>query len=435
MEPTRTIAAPDSIDPDAHRRLVAQIQQLLDAKGTIESREIVGGLYSLFRELEVIHRRLDLLPQRHGLSLHRWFWQPMRQGTGVGMSRPQAYVFFLADTHAHVRDGQSLIALGRHLSFQDASAVRFEPIPVKAERQQLPQALAGIFPTVSMLVGRPALFGHLMRRYMLQWPIPQRFAFTREDPNAPDQTLRDEHFGDVFTQRRVEEEGGLVTEDYGLVRRFSVDDGPTSRTFYVLAGLSSLGTYAATLCSLFLLPHLDRGLPAPPTERSRIDLLVSATATHGEPFWNLDASRVRIVRGYLDDNLYQAGAGTAWQSVPPRRIELVLRRPPKSGSLDIDHIVLHKLVREVLPGQQQQARIIGCLVHRSLGARPRGTSGTDLADEKWIWQDGGRSRKVSASEAISKMLNVAHRQLGSSLVSRDNRYFVEVTGGIEVRQT
>jgi len=436
MEPSRSRSPGHaaSIDPDAHRRLAGHLQRLLDPKTDIEVREVVGVLYSMFKELEAVCRRLDILPGQDGASLHRWFWQPMHQGAVGTPLRSQAYVFCLADIHAHVRDGQSLIALARHLSFGDAPVVRFEPIPVHAEKQQVPQALAGIFPTVAMLVGRPALFGHLMRQYMLQWAIPQRFTFTRDDPDAPDQGLRDEHFGDVFTQRRFEEEGGWVTEDYGLVRRFSVDDGPTQRTFYVLAGLSSLGTYAATLCSLFLLPHLDRDLPEPPSDRSRLDVLVRAAATHGEPFWNLDASRVRIVRAYLDDLIFQADVSASWQSVPPRRIQLVLRRPPKEGGLAIDHIVLHKLQTESLPGQQQQARIIACLIHRSHGRHAPGTTGADLAEEKWIWRDHGRDRKVSPSEAISKMLNVARRHLGSALVNRENRYYVEVPGGIEIKQ-
>ncbi len=41
----------------------------------------------------------------------------------------------------------------------------------------------------------------------------------------------------------------------------------------------------------------------------------------------------------------------------------------------------------------------------------------DLAEEKWIWRDRGKDRKVNASEAISKMLNAARRHLGSALVS------------------
>jgi hypothetical protein len=433
MEPIHSAGVSASIDPDAHRRLAGQLQRLLDPKSGVEPREIVGVLYSIFRELETVHKRLDILPQEHGMSLHRWFWQPMHQVGASSPLRPQVYVFCLADTHAHVRDGQSLIALARHMSFRDAPVVKFEPIPVRAEKQQVPPALAGIFPTVAMLVGRPVLFGHVMRQYILQWTGPQRFAFTVEDPDAPEQGLTDLHFGDTFTQRRFIEEGAAVTEDYGLVRRFSAEDGPTSRTFYVLAGLSSLGTYAATLCSLFLLPHLDRDLPDPPGERSRLDVLVSATATHGEPFWNLDASSVRIVRAYLDDLVYQAGGSVAWQSVPPRQIEMVLRRSPKGGGLDIDHIVLHKLQPETIPGPQQQARIIGCLIHRSHGPNAPGTTGADLAEEKWIWRDRGRDRKIGASEAISKMLNVARRHLGSALVNRDNRYYVETINGIQIR--
>ncbi len=433
MEPARISGPPTTIDAETHRRLAVHLQRLMDPKGTADIREVVGVLHSVFRELETVHRRLDILPEDRGLTLHRWFWQPMHQGVPSAMSKPQVYVFCLADTHAHVRDGQSLIALARHLSFREAPVVRFEPIPVRAEKQQVPQALAGIFPTVAMLVGRPALFGHLMRQYMLQRMGPHRFTFTADDPDAADQRIVDEHFNDVFSLRRYDEEGSSVTEDYGLIRRFSSDEGPTTRTFYVLAGLSSLGTYAATLCSLFHLQHLDRDLPEPLNEHSRLDILVSARAAHGEPFWNLDPSGVRIVRAYLDSSLYQVGAGASWQAVPPRHIDLVLRRPPKAGVLDIDHIVLKKLDTESLPGQQQQARIIGCLIHRSLGKNPPGTTGSDLAEQGWIWRDGDRERKISPSEAISKMLNVARRHLGSSLVSRDNRYFVEAIGGIDVR--
>ncbi len=423
-----------SIDADAHRRLANQIHNLLKTRGEIEPRELAGVVGSIFREVEVVQRRLDLLPEDRGSSLSRWFWQPMRQGTQSPGAQPKAYLFCLADTNAHVRDGQSLITLARHLSFGDAPALQFEPIPVWAEKQQVPQVLQGIFPTVAMLVGRPVLFGSLMRQYFLQPSAPQRFAFTRQDPDAPDQGVRDEHFGDTFVLRRFEEEGESLTEDYGVIRRFSFDDGTTWRTFYVLAGLSSLGTYAATLCSLFLLDQLERDLPAPPEERGQFDLLVSATATFGEPFWNLDASNVRIVRAYLDDLAYQPDVGASWQAVPPRHIELVLRRTPKGNVLDIDHIVLDKLEREVIPGQQQQARIIGALVHRSLGSDPKGTDGADLAEQKWIWRDKGRDRKVGPSEAISKMLNVARRHLGTALVSRGNRYFVEVSGGVEVTQ-
>jgi hypothetical protein len=422
------------IDPAAHRRLADQLQNLLNSTGAMESREIVGVVYSLFRELEAVQRRLDLLPEEQGRSLGSWFWQPMRQGAPTTTSQPKAYVFCLADLHAHVRDGQSLITLARHLSFGDAPDIQFEPIPVWADKQQVPRALQGIFPTVAMLVGRPVLFGSLMRQYFIEHTAPHRFTFTREDPDAPDQGLRDEHFGDTFTQRRFEEEGESLTEDYGLVRRFSFDDGTTPRTFYVIAGLSSLGTYAATLCSLFLLDRFGRELPSTPESGSQLDVLVRAAATFGEAFWNLDASNVRIVRAYLDELVYQADQSVSWQAVPPRRVEVVLRSSPKADVLDIDHIVLDRLEREVIPGQQQQARIIGCLIHRSLGDTPEGTSGTDLATRKWIWRDRGRDRKISPSEAISKMLNVARRHLGGALVSRDNRYFVEVPGEMKIKQ-
>lgn len=432
MKPTRASGSSPSIDPDAHRRLADQLRDLLNTTGGVEGRELVGVVYSLFRELETVHKRLNLLPE--GASLSRWFWQPMRQGTWSPTAGPKAYVFCLADTHAHVRDGQSLITLARHLSFGDAPVVQFEPIPVRAGKQEVPKILQGIFPTVALLLGRPVLFGSLMRQYFLPQSAPQRFNFTQEDPDAPEQGLRDEHFGDVFVQRRFEDEGQWVSEDFGLVRRFSFDDGAALRTFYAIAGLSSLGTYAATLCSLFLLDQLERDLPGTPAEQSQLDVLVNATATHGEAFWNLDASNVRIVRAYLDDAVCQADAGISWQAVPPRRIELALRSAPKAGVLNIDHIVLDRLHQEVIPGQQQQARIIGCLIHRSLGRKPEGTSGADLADQKWIWQDKGRDRKISPSEAVSKMLNVARRHLGSALISRDNRYFVEVIGDIEVKQ-
>lgn len=434
MKASRGRGSPDGIDADAHRRLAERLQALLDSQGNVDSREIVGVVYSLFREMQAVQRRLNMIPEARGRSLSRWFWQPMRQEAVSPGGQPEAYVFCLADTEAHVRDGQSLIALARHLSFGDAPAVRFEPIPVLAERQQVPKALQGMFPTVAMLIGRPALFGRLMRQYFLADSVQQRFEFTRSDPEAPQQGIVDRHFGDVFEQRQFEDEGECVTEDYGIVRRFTFDDGPTQRTFYVLAGLSSLGTYAATLCSLFLLDKLERDLPDPPVDRSQLDILVRAAATFGEAFWNLDPSKVRVVRAYLDELVYQADAGVPWQAVPPRGIELVLRGPPEGGALDIDHIVLDRLAREVLPGQQQQARIIGCLIHRSMGPGAKGTTGADLADETWIWSDRDRGRKISPSEAISKMLNVARRHLGSALVSRENRYFVEVTGKIKVKQ-
>lgn len=421
-----------SIDPDAHKRLAEQLQDLLSSRSGPDVRELIGVVYSMFREMETVHRRLNLLPE--GTTLSRWFWQPLRRGVVTGPAGPKAYVFCLADPQAHVRDGQSLIALARHLSFTDAPGIVFEPIPVGAEKQQLPRSLRGGFPSVALLVGRPALFGSLVRQYFLQSTAPQRFGFTQSDPDAPDQGIRDDHFGDVFNQRRFEDEGQQVTEDYGIVRRFCVEDGPTSRTFYVIAGLSSLGTYAATLCSLFLLDQFDRDLTNRPEATSRLDVLVSAAATHGEAFWNLDASNVRIVRAYLNDQVFQADGATGWQAVPPRRIEVVLRDAPKDDELDIDHIVLERLQRESIPGQQQQARIIGCLIHRSLGEQPVGTSGTDLADQQWIWRDRGKDRKISPSEAISKMLNVARRHLGSALISRDNRYYVQVPGEIEVRQ-
>ena len=434
MKPARGTGSPASIDPEAHQRLIHQLQALLDAKAGTESREMVGVLYSMFREMETIERRLDMLPKAPGGSLSQWFWKPMYEGTWMPAPQAKTYVFCLADPQAHVRDGQSLITLARHLSFGDAPVVRFEPIPVGADKRQVPQVLQGIFPTVAMLVGRPILFGGLMRQYFASQSAPQRFPFMREDPDAPDQGVRDDHLGDTYTQRRFEDEGQMVTEDYGVVRRFSFEDGTTWRTFYVIAGLSSLGTYAATLCSLFLLDQLQRELPTPPDERSQLDVLVGAAATSGEPFWNLDASGVRILRAYLDDQVCQADTGATWQAVPPKHIELVLRAPPKRDALDVDQIVLDKLRREVLPGQQQQARIIACLIHRSLGDAPKGTTGGDLAEQKWIWQDRGRDRKISASEAVSKMLNAARRHLGSALVSRDNRYYVEVPGKIEVKR-
>ncbi len=433
MKSSRTLGSPTTIDSDAHRRLREQLNDLVNAKGTLDPRQIIGVVHSLFRELEAVERRLNLLPE--GPSLNRWFWRPMRQEAIPPAGGPQAFVFCLADTQTHVRDGQSLIALARHLSLGDAPAVQFEPIPVRAERQQVPKELQGIFPNVALLLGRPVLFGSLLRQYGLGEAMPHRFSFTQEDPDAADQALRDDHFGDVFPRRRFEIEGEQATEDYGLVRRFSYEDGPISRTFYVIAGLSSLGTYAATLCSLHLLEGLGRELASQPEDKSQLDVLVTATATHGEAVWNLDASSVRIVRAYLDDQLFQADQGTGWQAVPPRRIELVLREEPgEDGTLDIDHIVLERLQRETIPGQQQQARIIGCLVYRSLGDAPPGTSGTDLAEQKWIWQDRGRGRKLSPSEAISKMLNVARRHLGSALVSKDNRYVVRVPGEIAVSQ-
>ncbi|MBN1342463.1 MAG: hypothetical protein JXQ73_07270 [Phycisphaerae bacterium] len=434
MKPIRPAGPSFAIDPDAHQRLSGRLQNLIDSKGGIENRDLVGVVYSLFRELETVHRRLNLLPA--GPSLSQWFWRPMRQDQDPRSPSPQAkaYVFCLADTHAHVRDGQSLITLARHLSFGDAPAAMFEPIPVRAGKQEVPKVLQGIFPTVAMLVGRPVLFGSLMRQYFLPQSAPQRFTFTKEDPDAPKQGLRDDHFGTTVTQQRYEDEGEWVTEDYGLVRRFSFDDGPTARTFYVIAGLSSLGTYAATLCSLFLLDQLNRDLPAMPDERSQLDVLVSASATSGEAFWNLDASNVRIVRAYLGDLVFQADtAGTSWQAVPPRRIEMVLRAAPKAGALDIDHIALDRLERDILPGEQQQTRIIGCLIHRSMGRKPQGTSGTDLAEAKWIWRDRGKDKKMSASEAISKMLNVTRRHLGGALISKENRYFVEVPGEIKIK--
>ncbi len=434
MKSPRGRARSASIDAESHRRLADQLRQLLESTGAVESRELVGVVYSLFRELEAIHMRLDMLPEAHGATLSGWFWRPMRQGVNSATTQPKAYVFCLADVHAHVRDAQSLITLARHLSFWDAPAVQFAPVPVGAAKPEVPRALQGIFPTVAMLVGRPVLFGSLMRQYFGPQSEGQRFAFTCRDPDAPDQSIRDEHFGDVFAQRRFEEEGEQLTEDYGLVRRFSFEDGPTVRTFYVIAGLSSLGTYAATLCSLFLLDQLDRDLPARPDDESQLDVLVNTAATFGEPFWSLDASNVRIVRAYLDGLVYQADVGLPWQAVPPRRIELVLRRPPKGSVLDIDHIALDRLRREEMPGQQQQARIIGWLVHRSLGDTPPGTSGADLAEQAWIWGDRGRDRKISPSEAISKMLNVARRHLGSALITRGNRYFVEVSDRIEVKQ-
>lgn len=433
MKSTRPLGSPTTIDSDAHRRLREQLNDLVNAKGSVDPRQIIGVVHSLFRELEAVERRLNLLPE--GPSLSRWFWKPMRQRTVSPSVGPQAFVFCLADPQTHVRDGQSLIALARHLSLGDAPAVQFEPIPVRAERQQVPKELQGIFPNVALLLGRPVLFGSLLRQYGLGESMPHRFRFTQEDPDAAEQALRDDHFGDVFPRRRFEIEGEQATEDYGLIRRFSYEDGPISRTFYVIAGLSSLGTYAATLCSLHLLEGLGRELPSVPEDSSQLDVLVTATATHGEAVWNLDASSVRIVRAYLNDQLYQADLGTSWQAVPPRRIEIVLRDEPKDGVLDIDHIVLDRLQQETIPGQQQQARIIGCLVHRSLGEKPPGTSGTDLSEQKWIWQDRGRAKKLSPSEAISKMLNVARRHLGTALISEGNRYYVKVPGEIAITQT
>ncbi len=434
MKDTHPIGPPTGMDVHAHKRLANQLQNLLKSPGAVETRELLSVIHSLFREVEAVQKRLDLLPEEQGLSLHRWFWQPMRQESRPSPSQSKVYVFCLADTHAHVRDGQALITMARHLSFGDAPAVQFEPIPVWAGKQEVPQVLQGVFPTVALLVGRPALFGSLMRQYFVQRAANQRFTFTRDDPEAPDQGLRDEHFGDTFVQRRFDEEGESLSEDYGLVRRFSFEDGPTSRTFYVIAGLSSLGTYAATLCSLFLLDQLNRDLPGQPVEAAQLDVVVNATATFGQPFWKLDASNVRIVRAYLNDLVYQADLGTTWQAVPPREIELVLRGPARGGVLDIDHVVLEKLQREVLKGEQQQARIIGCLIHRSLGDDPEGVTGAGLAEQKWIWQDRGRNRKIGPSEAISKMLNVARRHLGSALISRENRYFVKVPGQMLVRE-
>jgi len=198
--------------------------------------------------IHILTRLLAAQPWRSSIS-NDWFFGPFRCRSDEAFQ--ESAVIAGWDRH-HIRDLQALVELARTLSHDRAPKVSFHLIPLESPRWEAVRLndLGAI-----CFIGRPSMFKNCPLLSEFADKANLRFGLPQDSPRHRGKEVTPKSaraFHNIFQKRdglddlvfATTESPGRRT-DYAIVQRFLLKHGVVNLTVTILAGATSLGTFAA----------------------------------------------------------------------------------------------------------------------------------------------------------------------------------------------
>jgi hypothetical protein len=285
------------------------------------------------------------------------------------------------------RDEGALLWLGRRLSFTGYPRTEFPQVSV--ENPDLDRLLFEQRNKAFCVVGRLGLFGEKAVQRLGTGDLHFGFDLQRRPKDLAADKL-DAKYHAIFERtgnsgrrfHRTEEQDGVRT-DFAVVQRYQVELGTCHVVVVIIAGASSLGTFAAAQWAaydLFRPTHaLDGTLIEAPTRitaNSRLEALLCARARITGCAW--EHAEIELRQLNVDDAVWSSTDGD-WRTLPIKIITLVHRkgRPPQ--------ILFDGKPARLEPGKQM-FRLMVAMVEQVRQHNSAKLSIEALAGNKAIWE-------------------------------------------------